>query len=298
MNQPPPEAPKPPALPPPAPLAEADVQFVASAEDISAEDQAFIDRVFDSVRDVEFVSPPPPPPKNLTGVDKKMQSLRDTVRRLERELARVGHIWRIKQKRVAEVDSIIQNEASARQQADHKLAQTKEHAARAAAAARAEIDRLQQQLAQLGAEKVEQARDFEKRDEARAAEIAKLEERIAKEEREKASVVADAKHKLEQAQTVFKDLRDKSTQVIAALEAQVRKLEEDLQAARDSTSSMGKRLADREQTIKVLTDEMTQARADFTDRLDALKRELAAKSEEAARLTREIEAKQAPAATG
>jgi chromosome segregation ATPase len=287
VNQSPPEPPKPPALPPtaaggpPPRPEEVDILFVPSAADITAEDQAFIERVFDAVKDVEFNLPPPPPPKNLTGVDAKLQSLRDTVRKLERELARVGHIWRIKQKRVAEVDSIIKNAQTARTHAESRLATVKQEAAKS----KADAERLEKQLAEKSTES-----------QGRADTIAAL-------EREKAALVADTKSKLEQVQTVFNDLRDKSSKAVSGLEAQLKKVEDELKTARDSLGSMGKRLGEREQTIKVLTDEMTQARADFTERLEATKRELAAKTEEAERLSREFDAARqsaaaAPASSG
>jgi chromosome segregation ATPase len=233
------------------------------------------------VKDVEFNLPPPPPPKNLTGVDAKLQSLRDTVRKLERELARVGHIWRIKQKRVAEVDSIIKNAQTARTHAESRLATVKQEAAKS----KADAERLEKQLAEKSTES-----------QGRADTIAAL-------EREKAALVADTKSKLEQVQTVFNDLRDKSSKAVSGLEAQLKKVEDELKTARDSLGSMGKRLGEREQTIKVLTDEMTQARADFTERLEATKRELAAKTEEAERLSRELDAARqsaaaAPASSG
>src|SRR5262245_47435529 len=49
----------------------------ASVEDINAEDQTFIEHVFESVKEVDFRGPTPPPPIGLSGLDKKMHTLRE-----------------------------------------------------------------------------------------------------------------------------------------------------------------------------------------------------------------------------
>ena len=77
-----------------------------SAE-VNVDDQDFLQRVFGQVRDVDFRSPPPPPPRLETGPEKKLSDLRERVRRLERDLARVGSIWSLKQAQVAALDQIL-----------------------------------------------------------------------------------------------------------------------------------------------------------------------------------------------
>ena len=67
------------------------------ASKVTSDDLEFVERAFAQVEHVDFRAPTTPPKGRLTGIDKKLFDLREQVRRLERELARVGYIWTQKQ---------------------------------------------------------------------------------------------------------------------------------------------------------------------------------------------------------
>lgn len=69
---------------------------------ISVDDTEFIGLVFSQVRHVDFRAAPAASNPRLTGIDKKLFGLREQVRKLERDLARVAFVWQQKQ---AEIDA-------------------------------------------------------------------------------------------------------------------------------------------------------------------------------------------------
>lgn len=69
---------------------------------LSSDDVEFIGKVFAQVRHVDFKAPVPEGNPRLTGIDKKLFGLREQVRKLERDLARVSFVWCLKQ---SEIDS-------------------------------------------------------------------------------------------------------------------------------------------------------------------------------------------------
>lgn len=69
---------------------------------LSSDDVEFIGKVFAQVRHVDFKAPTPEGNPRLTGIDKKLFGLREQVRKLERDLARVSFVWGLKQ---SEIDS-------------------------------------------------------------------------------------------------------------------------------------------------------------------------------------------------
>jgi len=76
---------------------------------LTQEDLDFIELVFAQVEHVDFKTPAATSKGRLTGIDKKLHDLREQVRRLERELARVGHIWSNKQKELNQAASTLQS---------------------------------------------------------------------------------------------------------------------------------------------------------------------------------------------
>src|SRR5207247_3777269 len=121
------------------------------AADISSEHAESATRVFSQVKDVDFRSPLPPMPKKApAGLEKKMEFLRGKVRELERDLARVGHIWRVKSTRIAEVERIITAKDAERDGFAQRYQQMRDQATRAAAQAHSDGEALNARLRELG----------------------------------------------------------------------------------------------------------------------------------------------------
>lgn len=250
------------AVPPPRPP-DAGEAF----EDISPADREFLSRVFRQVAKVDFRAMPPPPSRGLTGLDKKMAGLREDVRRLERDLARVAHIWRIKQVQVEKVEAIIAHEQAKRTQADSRYAKIKAQAARAASDHRT-------QAAQLGAtiEQLEQTKAAVE-DQLTIA-LRNLEEQTGaaqKQREENAALVANFKQKIAQAQEAFNHLREQSTQRIGTLENQLHEREqayetldrergEEVAALNSEIVLLNEKLEEREATITRVTTELSEVR--------------------------------------
>ncbi len=204
-----------PPSPPGSPPSSARVAVgVPDFADALPEDQEFIRRCFAAVKHVDFRSPPPPPPRGLSGFDKKIHDLRENVRRLERDLARVGHVWAIKQRRVDEVENIIDAERARREQSDHRYAQIKEQATRAAAENRAELAALTAKLQALEAVRQEQSTQIT----THSARITQLEEEVQREQNEKQSLSEDFRAKMGEAEAAFNALRQKSGDEITRLQ--------------------------------------------------------------------------------
>jgi hypothetical protein len=288
-----------PDAPPPQPT-----RFAAPiVEEVTTEDAEFIQRVFSQVREVDFRSPPPPPPrKALAGLDKKMQFLRDKVRELERDLARVGFIWSVKQRQVNLVEQVVASKEAERSTAVQRYTQMKEQATRAAAAARIESDTLRGKLNDLDATRNGIEGQLNKLRKESAETIANLTARLTKEEQEKTSLVAEFRSKMEAAQAAFTQLRDASTSRIADTEGRLKTTDETLAAteqarvdavqtivARDQTiAEQTQTLSERDRTIQKLQDEIAGLRADMEAQAAALKQEMEARTSE---LTRVMDAK-------
>ena len=73
-------------------------------------------RIFAQVRDVDFHAPPPQAARGLLGPEKKVADLRDHVRRLERDLARLAAIWDVKDAQIAALDAILDSGAAQRRE--------------------------------------------------------------------------------------------------------------------------------------------------------------------------------------
>ena len=84
------ESPVPPRIAPPK-LGKATANPIHSV--LTSDDVDFIGKVFAQVRHVDFRAPVPEGNPRLTGIDKKLFGLREQVRKLERDLAHVAHIW-------------------------------------------------------------------------------------------------------------------------------------------------------------------------------------------------------------
>ena len=220
---------------PPAMRARANLPDIG---EITEEDRAFIHRVFNQVKDVDFRSAPPPPPrKNLAGLDKKMQFLRDRVRELERDLARVGWVWSIKQRQVDAVDQLLDAKESERAAAVERYATVRDQATRSAQAFRAEEARLNAVINEgVAANSQLQGELAALRQEMDAANEA-WNMRLEQERDEKNALLADFRSKIETAQQVFNELRETSTRTIAESEARIAALTSELQTTQNDLTS-------------------------------------------------------------
>ncbi len=76
--------------------------------EVTAEDLAFLQRVFTSVRGVNTSAPPPRPAKtHLDGPDAKIQQLREKLHERERDLAIIAQIWQVKQREFDNADQML-----------------------------------------------------------------------------------------------------------------------------------------------------------------------------------------------
>ncbi|OGQ83285.1 MAG: hypothetical protein A2289_08215 [Deltaproteobacteria bacterium RIFOXYA12_FULL_58_15] len=238
-------------------------------EEITPEDRGFINRVFIQVKDVDFRRPPQLPSKSLTGIDKKMHFLRERVRELERDLARVGYVWATKQREVDAVEKIITSKESERQTAVQRYSQMKDQATRAAAAHRAEADDLKGRLAALESEKAKLQED-----------LATVGGKLAREEQEKAALIAEFRKKIDEAQTAFTLLREQSTNAIADLSGRLGTTQVELEQTQTAlaeremaAAGLTDTVAERDATIAQLQGELESARVDLTERRQDLERQ-------------------------
>ncbi|MBI3178863.1 MAG: hypothetical protein HYZ27_04340 [Deltaproteobacteria bacterium] len=290
------------AAPPPRKLSEANLVF----DEITAEDAEFIQRVFAQVRDVDFrTSLPPPARKPPAGMDKKMQFLRDKVRELERDLARVGFIWRVKQQQFDAVDQIVDAKEGERASAVQRYQQMKDQATRAAAEHRGEVDVLTAKLNEGQAEVValkgqvertEQEKtalhtDFRAKIEAAQGAFNEVRGRfIAEEEtgRRLQQELEDARLSISSREQTITTLQDEAAQNRGDLEERLARTQAELEAAKASVQQISARLAEREKTLAALTEEMAKNRGEREERTGELKQLLAAKDERIARLAEEV----------
>ena len=248
--------------------------------EVGVDDYDFIKRVFAQVRDVDFRTPPPPPPKGLSGPDKKMHDLREKVRRLERELARVGFVWTNKQREVDAVDSIIKNKEAERQSALSRYTKLKDAATQAAAEHRAEIAEFRGNISQLESTRDSLQQQLEQVTQARDKAHIDFTARLTAEETEKATLHAEFKRKIEAAGVAFNTLRDQSTRTIASLETQLRLRDEQATKAEQELQSTKTALGQAEGTIESLRRESAAVKADLEKRVSDLEAENAKVSRE------------------
>lgn len=272
-----------------------------SIDEITEEDRVFIHRVFNQVKDVDFRSAPPPPPrKNLAGLDKKMQFLRDRVRELERDLARVGWIWSIKQRQVDAVDQLLDAKEQERASATERYATVRDQATRSAQAFRAEEARLNAVInegvaanSQLQGELAGLRIEMDQNTESWSM-------KLEQERDEKNALMADFRGKIEHAQGVFNELRETSARTIADGEARVAGLtseltsaQEDLTSARQRIDELSASLTTAEAQGVELTDELGIATRDLESTRAALaerETQLTNANDELARVRNELEA--------
>ncbi len=265
--------------PPPPPPARV---LAPTLDSITPEDWEFIKRVFNQVRDVDFRAPPPPPPrKALSGLDKKMQFLRDKTRELERDLARVGFVWRTKQQQVDAVDQTIAAKEAERATAVQRYEQIKDQATRASAQARTEAAQQAARIQDLEATANGLEGQLNKLKRESEQTISSLTARLTKEEQEKVALIAEFRSKIEAAQAAFTQLRDGSARTIGELETKVGTLDQALVdsqasvAARDMTlDEQSRTLAERDHALQALNNEIAAVRAEFEIKVAHLEAEL------------------------
>lgn len=241
-----------------APEETVEASSLDAGSEVTAEDMDFIRRVFNQVKDVDFRTPPPPPPKNVSGPDKKLADLREMVRRLERDLARVRFVWVHKQEQVESVDAIVRDKEAERAHAVERYRQLKEHAKRAVASAKEEASAVRTLLGTLTTKKNELEETLA-RTQADAKQMeAELRERVARQEQEKAAMGADFRSKMEAAQAAFQQLRDQSTRTIGSLEAQLQARDESLAGVRVALKEQQTKVAERDTTVAELRQRVTE----------------------------------------
>jgi len=248
---------------------------MALPPDLSAEDETFVTRVFYQVKDVDFRAPPPPPPrKNLTGLDKKMAFLRQRVHELERDLARVGFTWQVKQQKVEQVEKIIAGKEAERASAVQRYQQIRDQATRSATSSRDETSALGGRVEALERANAELSAQLQQTIDQYQRELQDLSSRLNQDDQEKNSLIADFRKKMETAQAAFNDLRDKSTRAIADAEARIKLQQHDLE--------------ERERMLKNLTEEMTRTRTANEDRVQELKEAVRSREERIVSMTAEV----------
>ncbi|MEZ4271340.1 MAG: hypothetical protein R3C68_07880 [Myxococcota bacterium] len=235
---------------------------VPDFEDITAQDQAFIAHVFDTVKDVDFRAPPPAPTRGLTGLDKKINDLRESVRRIERELARVGSIWRIKQRRIEQVEGIISAETARREQSDQRYEQMRDQASRSAESHRQETERLNEQIDTLQECKSGLEADISRLMGEHTAHVADLQAQIAALETAKEAMHQDFCQKIDQAERAFNQLREQSSQGFELRNKNIADLNEQLGAAKTTISN-------RDEAIEAMQAKHAEVLADLKAQLQA-----------------------------
>ncbi len=279
------------SAPPPRKLGEAGLVF----EEITIEDAEFIQRVFAQVRDVDFRTQlPPPARKPPAGMDKKMQFLRDKVRELERDLARVGFIWRVKQQQFDAVDQIVRTKEQERASAVQRYEQMKDQATRAAAVlneAQMEIATLKAQVERGEQERLGLHADFRAKIEAAQSAFNEIRARLIAEQEGAGRLrqeLEDARLSVSSRDQTLTTLQDEAAQTRGDLEARLGRAESELQASQDSVRQVSGRLAEREKTVAALTEEMAKSRGEREERTGELKQLLSAKDDRIARLEEEV----------
>ena len=267
--------------------AEAELETVEAGSldagsEVTADDMEFIRRVFSQVKDVDFRTPPPPPPKNLTGPDKKLGDLREMVRRLERDMARVRFVWVHKQEQVESVDAIVNSKEAERAHAVHRYQQLKDQAKRAVALAKEEANAVRALLGTLTTKKAELEETLARTQAAAQQMEYDLRERIAKQEAEKAAMSADFRNKMEAAQAAFQQLRDQSTRNMGSLEAQLKARDESLTGVRAALKEQQGKVTERDATVSELRQRVTELETrqqSMTEQLTAAEAKLTSKDQ-------------------
>lgn len=211
--------------------------------DLNAEDRDFMARVFNQVKDVDFRSPPPPPTSNLGGVDKKMADLRDRVRKLERDLARVAYVWSLKNHEIANIDEILDAKNKERNAAIAGYQQLKSYASKATASYQEELAALRHELVQL-----QSARDMLTQD------LQAARQRIAELEQERANNVVDFRTKMESAHNAFQQLQAHTARMTQHAEATIRDQAQEIAQLKSTLAATQVTLQEREQAVVLIQD--------------------------------------------
>ncbi len=218
---------------------------------VSSEDEEFIDRVFSQVRDVDFRAPPPPPVA-LDGHEKKIGDLREKVRKLERDLARIGHIWSVKHQQINALDDILAKADVARNDALQTSRRVKEQAINVVTAYKQQAQAAQALAQTLGARKAELEINFQRLSEDHAQMSSRLTEQVAKLEREQARSTDEYRQKLENAQETFVHLREQSAHHLGMLQAQLQAREEQTARQQEEISRLQRLVDERDATLEMV----------------------------------------------
>ena len=262
---------------------------------VSADDRGFLQRVFSQVREVDFKSPPPPPPRLEAGPEKKLVDLRERVRRLERDLARIGSIWTQKQTQVDALDAILEAKEQARAAAESTQVRVQAEAAQlrqALEAARALASTLgthkQEGEAALRAEKAALAAEKA----AHAAAVADLRAQLERQAAQQVALAEDCRHKIEAAQAAFTQLREQSAHSIGGLEAQLLGRDEGAAQLRLEAQQLQERIDEREARIDAEVRRASAAEAEMSRRLGDLEARLLASQAETAQMADRLGARE------
>ena len=249
--------------------------------DLPAHDRDFLVRVFAQVRDVDLAKPPPPTQGRTQpqGLDKKLTFLRERVRELEYEMARIARIWAFRQEQFAHMDDIIGAKEQARVTAEERYEHIKDQGVRSAQQHRREVETQKRLFDDLQA----QYRLLEEKMQALQRSSAEKEQQL---QAEKETLAADYKRNLYAAEESFNDLRAQSTEIITSVKhkleeayKQIADWQEKLEKAEDSQRRLTERLQEREKMMAMLTEELAGTRKHQEERILELKEMLASKDE-------------------
>lgn len=134
---------------------------------LTADDVDFISKVFAQVRHVDFRAPVPEGNPRLTGIDKKLFGLREQVRKLERDLAHVSHIWGQKQQEIDTAAEWVRSK-------DEELIRAKGHLEDASD----KLSKVEEELVELRASSSQERETLESQSADQAEEISSLKLRI------------------------------------------------------------------------------------------------------------------------
>lgn len=227
---------------------------------LSADDQAFVERVFATVQNVDLDAQvtDPPAPATLDPTERKVTLLRSELRRRERELARLSKVWRvrdddIKQKEARSAQKDIELE-SARLKAQD-LAGTLEQARQQAASREAALGR------ELG-----DMFDAHVKEQAGIIQHVAGKERALHVQSEKARAAQEAaaqerarfEAKLVEWERALADVEAQHRKVIDASKVEVLRLEEQIRAREAAHQATRARLRDRELDLEVARSQRAQ----------------------------------------
>lgn len=251
--------------------AEADLE-PPTVEPVTEEDLEFARRLSRQVRSVDFVAPPPKtaPPE---GVDRSVHKLRETVKELEWQLARLAHVY------AGRVDEFDQNEALLRRAADRvRELEAEVEGARRVVAAEEASHAAALQGAARDAAVLREERDRALADAKEQAALATTTEKLGHEELTRQAAELGRRHAAEVAAMNAQFARTQ-----ASWEERVAGIKESILKLRADGDRQTELAAGREAEVGALREQLAALRASLEARTQEVER-LSAEDNDAARL--------------